>query len=162
MAKLQTKEEVLACLQTSIANGKMLIQIIAKTNEKLNGGNECFEREVLENKHRLRLLKCYDEKDGEDSPGFLEVYYDKDDEGKESLLIAFNVQPDPDPLKCVWHTYQTAYENIEELAETLANLQQDYYDEEMFEGTVWEWKNVDLDGKVIECRITEEKNETDD
>ena len=155
--KPQTKEEVLACLNESIENGKKIVQIIATADERINGGDPKFAESVLENKHRLRLLKCYAEEEGENSPGFLEVYYDLNEEGVESLLISFNVKPDPDPEKCEWHTYKTPYECIEQFADTLASLQQSYYDEEMFEGTVWEWKNTDLNGKLYEVNIKEEK-----
>ena len=154
--KPQTKEEVLACLNESIENGKKIVQLIATADERINGGDPKFAEKVLENKHRLRLLKCYAEEEGEDSPGFLEVYYDFKD-GTESLLIAFNVKPDPDPEKCEWHTYKTPYENVEDMADILSKLQQDYYDNEMFEGTVWEWKNIDLNGKLYEVNIKEEK-----
>jgi hypothetical protein len=161
MAKLQTKEEVLACLRESIENGKMLITLLSKGIEMSKGGDGELKDDVLKNRHRLRLLKCYEEKEGEDAPGFLEVYYDKDDEGNESILISFNVKPDPDPKKCEWHTYKTPYENVEDMAEMLAHLQQTYYDEEMFEGTVWQWKNVDIDGKLIQCNIRKLNDETD-
>ncbi len=159
MAKLQTKEEVLACLKASIENSKMIIRIIAAANMSFNGGTDGYENEVLEKEHRIRLLKCYDEKEGEENSCFLEVYYDKDAEGKESLLISFNAEPDPDPEKCVWHTYQIDYEHIEEMAETLAYLQQRYYEDEIFEGTVWEWVNASLDGKIVECKITEDEGD---
>ena len=165
MSKLQTKEEVLANLRASIANGKIVVAALATVKSVSDKSGEPvgelaeLDEEVLKNDHRLRRLTCYNEEDGEDSQGFLEVYYDFKKEGeKESLWISFNVEPNNDePEKSVWHTYSTPIENIENFAEILSKLQQDYYDNDMFEGTVWMWKNVDLQDKVLEVKFREDE-----